>query len=1405
MAISKITKRLDEIKQIEDSKKRSEEIRKYFKELAKSPRGYNNVVDIPLAPWDEIIKMPELTLDLVNVYYRNIKISDIGFGTVDWANFAEKEDLIDFLKENKNQIDWASFLMNKTVSEELVEEVKDIINWERLSRSRTKLDKEFIIDYKDYLNINDMLKYQTIPDEVLAEKIDTIDIDKMCRTQKEMSEGFITELAENENYKEKINWHQLKKNYEFSDEFKKTYREQLYSIDLRKEEFNKYVAENNIEFTDEQIEKIEDIFDAGIDASLFADPIHSVDTLDSLAKSYESLRKDLTEEESNYYINILKNPEYKLSNIQIEEYTKLIKSGYDISKIDDLHSKSPDWIRESTGDMIHKGEIGKLGKKHPGNEEFYKLGYSRSQSNFLADCKRSGFEHFDIIANKELSGEQMRAAKEAFDKGFEVDFVRDMLDKNLDAKDMRMLTNWREQGIDYITPTMMKHYDMRQKSILNNDISEGFKPRLYINPRVPAIAMQATSFISKGVQSLAKKFRNNEIEEAEKNDKNFDIKNWLRDSINNFIPNKVQEISDDELANIAYIATMYAQADENEVPKITFDHAINGALDAKQRKVIQQAYADGVHEYVIKQIANPAIDANTMDMLRQCAIGEKSLDEFRTNLQEKSVTDKAVEAAQKEANVEKEKLSFTEKAGSKIDKLKDIIMDAFNVMDEELDKAKEAQKAAQRKVEVPVEEETQDEEIKETVEEKTKSKEKPEKKQSADEIEEEIEDKEEEQPDIEENQDLDLDFEDEDIDLDIEGMNINNDYEVPEHENIKEEKPKTKQISEQEYKEQKLDERIEKVADAIGTAIGTVERDLSNFIDNIGNKTKQKENKHTENKFTRFKLSEQFKERIKLRKETKEFIPKLIASFKNGLFKAYDSITQKINNRSESLKKIVRDTKAACKWQLDSETFDKKYASIDLADGNHVKFKVKEYDSNKINNLDEIGFKENDTIAVVDAYLVDKDKNQTILFQYAPDENNNMKLTTRKGVFDVNDKTAEKEAYDDIAELTTKGKIRRTLEAGKKVYDVNKNEITLDNLDTLNFDTMTIDNELVKEDVKSKIDAAIAKNQNNIVTEESVNVPNIPIVDGHSNSNQIEENVAHQFNQLENLRKTEELKREEEAGLYKEENIKEETHTSQIGLSDDKWFELHKKDLDQTLQNPQKTLEQKMEEVASKLSFNYSIDLDRNNNQPIDISYNITTNTNDRPIVEFKSADGNYDISFKLDTGISYGRKGFTSADPFFTALKKSMIENIADIKPMTLDEKIAYDPVKEKQDLLKNDSRDYMDKIMGEVIATGNPQSVRLQNGVLQFSYETVQYGACRVDFIENGSSEPKPLFEPGRRDENGYFQNKDKVVEYIENNKDILIENFNQKTGSLDKHFKSDNDINDTKTNKNNNDVEH
>ena len=106
------------------------------------------------------------------------------------------EEILQYIRENKNKVNWKAVCRYQKLSEEFIQEFQDRVDWDCISEYQ-ELSEEFIREFKDELYWECLSKHQ------------------------KLSEDFIRE------FKNRVSWFCIREHQELSEEFKQEFKNRL--------------------------------------------------------------------------------------------------------------------------------------------------------------------------------------------------------------------------------------------------------------------------------------------------------------------------------------------------------------------------------------------------------------------------------------------------------------------------------------------------------------------------------------------------------------------------------------------------------------------------------------------------------------------------------------------------------------------------------------------------------------------------------------------------------------------------------------------------------------------------------------------------------------------------------------------------------------------------------------------------------------------------------------------------------------------------------------------------------------------------------------------------------------------------------------------------------------------------
>ena len=78
------------------------------------------------------------------------------------------EEILQYIRENKNKVNWKAVCRYQKLSEEFIQEFQDRVDWDCISEYQ-KLSEDFIIEFADRVNCFYIWEYQELSEEFIKE------------------------------------------------------------------------------------------------------------------------------------------------------------------------------------------------------------------------------------------------------------------------------------------------------------------------------------------------------------------------------------------------------------------------------------------------------------------------------------------------------------------------------------------------------------------------------------------------------------------------------------------------------------------------------------------------------------------------------------------------------------------------------------------------------------------------------------------------------------------------------------------------------------------------------------------------------------------------------------------------------------------------------------------------------------------------------------------------------------------------------------------------------------------------------------------------------------------------------------------------------------------------------------
>ena len=102
------------------------------------------------------------------------------------------EEILQYIRENKNKVNWKAVCRYQKLSEEFIQEFQDRVDWDCISEYQ-KLSEDFIREFKDELDWDYISFYQVLSEDFIREFKDRVNWFYIGEYQ-ELSEEFIKEF-----------------------------------------------------------------------------------------------------------------------------------------------------------------------------------------------------------------------------------------------------------------------------------------------------------------------------------------------------------------------------------------------------------------------------------------------------------------------------------------------------------------------------------------------------------------------------------------------------------------------------------------------------------------------------------------------------------------------------------------------------------------------------------------------------------------------------------------------------------------------------------------------------------------------------------------------------------------------------------------------------------------------------------------------------------------------------------------------------------------------------------------------------------------------------------------------------------------------------------------------------------
>lgn len=366
---------------------------------------------------EDLIDWDQMSIQKMSAKFYNEHKNKLDLNTVLLNNIFTPKDLqsIDWLSESEKVTDYRN--IEKYQSYILL----DKIDWSKVD-IENKMYPEFFLDNIGEINIKDLSKLTNLS---------LLFVDKLSESQYFVDRFNYTEYFENNNldidylvrYQDEIDWFELSSSPKLTDEIINTFGDKLnWTRVMANPEVNGILYYNDHEdeikeildkkelfensdkssFSQEQIDKINEGFDNGLDANVYADPKFSVEQMN---KIYMALAENID-------TTIIANPDFSVEQMKSLIYSKThnadisnikpsfslerIKEEYDISKNETGHTKEKKFIAKIDKDLNTDGKYRQL----------YEDGYSFAQIRAIANIEKENINIGDINT-KDYTGVQL--------------------------------------------------------------------------------------------------------------------------------------------------------------------------------------------------------------------------------------------------------------------------------------------------------------------------------------------------------------------------------------------------------------------------------------------------------------------------------------------------------------------------------------------------------------------------------------------------------------------------------------------------------------------------------------------------------------------------------------------------------------------------------------------------------------------------------------------------------------------------------------------------------------------------------------------------------------------------------------------------------------------------------------
>lgn len=211
--------------------KSREEIQKYFDKIKSRPHLIKKI------QWDDISKLPELSMDFIEIFkdYLNFNLicqyqkldenfierfkNNINFDTLSRTQVLSES----FIEKYKDKLNWDYIIEFQKLSEPFIEKMLDYISWRNLAKYQ-KLSSNFIEKYKDKLPINDLIIAHAVPlsfIEAYPKKDDIKWLNLVRNYQNEIDEEFV------QKYEKYFDWNAISRFCTLTEDFIRRFHDKV--------------------------------------------------------------------------------------------------------------------------------------------------------------------------------------------------------------------------------------------------------------------------------------------------------------------------------------------------------------------------------------------------------------------------------------------------------------------------------------------------------------------------------------------------------------------------------------------------------------------------------------------------------------------------------------------------------------------------------------------------------------------------------------------------------------------------------------------------------------------------------------------------------------------------------------------------------------------------------------------------------------------------------------------------------------------------------------------------------------------------------------------------------------------------------------------------------------------------